>query len=266
MDATMSMRRDVRILLVGEPQVGKTSLILSLVSEEFPDEVPPRAEEITIPADVTPEKVPTHIVDYSAQEQTTDQLKDEILRANVVCIVYAVDNDYSVQMITQKWLPFIHETVGEDLRMPVLLVGNKSDLQEESSMESIIPVMNQFPEVETCVECSARNLKNISELFYYAQKAVLHPTAPLYCAEEKELKVPCVKALTRIFTICDADNDGLLKDRELNEFQKRCFNAPLAPQALEDVKAVVRKNCPDGTRDNGLTLPGQGLTVACCNS
>lgn len=28
-------------------------------------EVPYRAEEITIPADVTPERVPTHIVDYS---------------------------------------------------------------------------------------------------------------------------------------------------------------------------------------------------------
>ena len=28
-------------------------------------QVPARAEEITIPADVTPEKVPTHIVDYS---------------------------------------------------------------------------------------------------------------------------------------------------------------------------------------------------------
>lgn len=30
--------------------------------------VPPRAEEITIPADVTPERVPTHIVDYSGSE------------------------------------------------------------------------------------------------------------------------------------------------------------------------------------------------------
>lgn len=64
-------------------------MILSLVGEEFPEEVrlsaprprtpallpgsltaasaqvPARAEEITIPADVTPEKVPTHIVDYS---------------------------------------------------------------------------------------------------------------------------------------------------------------------------------------------------------
>uniref|UniRef100_A0A8C0WS85 Uncharacterized protein n=1 Tax=Castor canadensis TaxID=51338 RepID=A0A8C0WS85_CASCN len=36
------MRRDVRILLLGEAQVGKTSLILSLVGEEFPEERPSR--------------------------------------------------------------------------------------------------------------------------------------------------------------------------------------------------------------------------------
>lgn len=60
-----TLRRQVRILLVGDRGVGKTSLILSLVSEEFPEEVPPKAEEITIPADVTPEQVPTNIVDYS---------------------------------------------------------------------------------------------------------------------------------------------------------------------------------------------------------
>lgn len=58
-------RRNVRILLIGERGVGKTSLILSLVSEEYAEDVPSKAEEITIPADVTPEQVPTHIVDYS---------------------------------------------------------------------------------------------------------------------------------------------------------------------------------------------------------
>lgn len=47
--------------------VGKTSLVLSLVSEEFPEHVPARSEEITIPADVTPERVPTNIVDYSSR-------------------------------------------------------------------------------------------------------------------------------------------------------------------------------------------------------
>lgn len=58
-----SIPRTVRIILLGEPGVGKTSLILSLVTEEFAEHVPPKAEEITIPADVTPEQVPTNIVD-----------------------------------------------------------------------------------------------------------------------------------------------------------------------------------------------------------
>ena len=51
-------------------ECGKTSLILALVGEEFPLFVPPRAEEITIPGDVTPEKVPTYIVDYSGKSTT----------------------------------------------------------------------------------------------------------------------------------------------------------------------------------------------------
>ncbi|XP_078257580.1 mitochondrial Rho GTPase 1 isoform X4 [Rhinoraja longicauda] len=250
------MRKDVRILLVGEPKVGKTSLIMSLVSEEFPEEVPQRAEEITIPADVTPEKVPTHIVDYSEAEQTEEQLHNEISKANVICIVYAVNNRYSIDKVTSRWIPLINDRTDKDSRMPLILVGNKSDLVEHSSMEAILPIMNQYTEIETCVECSAKNLKNISELFYYAQKAVLHPTGPLYCPEEKEIKPACIKALTRIFKISDQDNDGILNDAELNFFQRTCFNTPLAPQALEDVKNVVRKNMSNGVADNGLTLEG----------
>lgn len=92
--------KDVRILLVGDPQVGKTSLILSLVSEEFPEEVPARAEEITIPADVTPEKVPTHIVDFSDLDQSEDMLIDEIVKANVVCVVYDVTSEGSLERVS----------------------------------------------------------------------------------------------------------------------------------------------------------------------
>ncbi|GFU55696.1 mitochondrial Rho GTPase 1-A [Nephila pilipes] len=119
-------RKDVRILLLGEPGVGKTSLILSLVSEEFPEEVPPRAEEITIPADVTPEKVPTNIVDYSAQEQGEESLIVEIHKANVICIVYAVDDDDTIDKITAYWLPFIQEQLGENHLVPIVLVGKQS--------------------------------------------------------------------------------------------------------------------------------------------
>lgn len=57
----------VEILLVGDSGVGKTSLIFSLINEEFSEDVPAKAEDITIPPDVTPEKVNTQIVDYSCK-------------------------------------------------------------------------------------------------------------------------------------------------------------------------------------------------------
>ncbi|XP_068381050.1 mitochondrial Rho GTPase 2 isoform X4 [Eschrichtius robustus] len=250
------MKRDVRILLLGEAQVGKTSLILSLVGEEFPEEVPPRAEEITIPADVTPEKVPTHIVDYSEAEQTVEELQDEIHKANVVCVVYDVSEEATIEKIRTKWIPLVNGDTKRGPRVPIILVGNKSDLRPGGSMEAVLPIMSQFPEIETCVECSAKNLKNISELFYYAQKAVLHPTAPLYDPEAKQLMPKCAQALTRIFRLSDQDMDQVLSDQELNAFQMSCFGHPLAPQALEDVKMVVSKNVAGGVQDDRLTLDG----------
>ncbi|XP_064151370.1 mitochondrial Rho GTPase 2 isoform X10 [Loxodonta africana] len=250
------MKRDVRILLLGEAQVGKTSLILSLVGEEFPEEVPPRAEEITIPADVTPEKVPTHIVDYSEAEQTEEELQAEIHKANVVCVVYDISEEATIEKIRTKWIPLVNGRTKRGPRVPIILVGNKSDLRPGGSIEAVLPIMSQFPEIETCVECSAKNLRNISELFYYAQKAVLHPTAPLYDPEAKQLQPACTQALTRIFRLCDQDLDQALSDEELNTFQKSCFGHPLAPQALEDVKMVVSKNVAGGVWNDQLTLDG----------
>ena len=42
-----------------------------------------------------------------------------------------------------------------------------------------------------------------------------------------QLKPRCVRALKRIFQICDEDADGFLSDRELNHFQATCFGTPL---------------------------------------
>lgn len=59
----------------------------------------------------------------------------------------------------------------------------------------------------------------VPEVFYYAQKAVLHPTAPLFDQETQSLKARCIRALKRIFILCDNDKDGALSDAELNDFQ-----------------------------------------------
>ncbi len=90
----------------------------------------------------------------------------------------------------------------------MVLVGNKIDLRggevtNEELEAEIRPIMNEFKvcviskqfnvpilifallqEVETCVECSAKVPLNVSEVFYFARQAVLHPTAPLYDSRE----------------------------------------------------------------------------------
>uniref|UniRef100_A0A0X3Q2A0 Mitochondrial Rho GTPase 1 n=1 Tax=Schistocephalus solidus TaxID=70667 RepID=A0A0X3Q2A0_SCHSO len=247
----------VRILLLGEPSVGKTTLILSLVSEEFSPQVPARADEITIPADVTPERVPTEIVDFSFRTQTQDQLVDEIRRATVICLVYSLDNENSIHPIDGRWLPLIRSCFkATEARVPVVLVGNKLDLVPSSKMEQVLPLMERYPEIETCIECSAKTMRNLSETFWFAQKAVLYPTVPLYRADTKELTPECIRALTRIFRICDIDNDGYLSDKELEAFQERCFAIPLTAQSLHDVKQLVRNSTSGGVNLHGITLKG----------
>ncbi|KND04037.1 small GTP-binding protein domain [Spizellomyces punctatus DAOM BR117] len=252
------MREVVRILLVGDEQVGKSTLITSLIKETFVPNIQHVVPEVTIPPEWTREKVTTRIVDSSPRPENREQLDTEVRRADVICIVYAINKPETFAHVGDFWLPYIRK-LGRNV--PVVLVGNKidvrgKDITNEALEEQIMPIMNEFKEVETCVECSAKQPLNVSEVFYFAQKAVLHPTAPLYDSREHTLKPACIEALRRIFKLCDLDKDGILNDEEINEFQTKCFGAPLQRQELESVKEVVRENEVEGVVDNGLTEIG----------
>ncbi|KAI9316101.1 EF hand associated-domain-containing protein [Dichotomocladium elegans] len=252
------MGRDIRILLVGDEGAGKSTLITSLIKEAFVPDVQLIVPEVTIPPEMTSENVTLHIIDSSTRPEYREQLETEICRAQVICIVYAIDDPDTLKAVPLCWLPYIRSF---NVNVPLVLVGNKIDLRAEgkakmSVEEDVFPIMANYKEIETCIECSGRLLLNVAEVFDFAQKAVLHPRAPIYDSQEQTLKPPCLEALTRIFTICDTDKDGILNDEELNEFQRKCFGAPLQPQELEGVKDVVRNQEPSGINKVGLTKIG----------
>eukprot|EP00127_Corallochytrium_limacisporum_P002507 Clim_evm64s128 gene=Clim_evmTU64s128 len=256
------MKRSVRIVLVGDPKVGKSSLITSLMREQFQDDVPPVVQELTIPPEVTPERVTTYIMDTSSSPSDKETLEESIKNANVICIVYDVSRSDTFTRVSTYWLPYIRRILGNEL-VSIVLVGNKIDTRAENDNgddfleEMVLPVLNEYREVETCIECSAKTLMNISEVFYYAQKAVLHPTAPLYDAANHLLKEECRSALCRIFKLCDLDKDEALNDDELNIFQTRCFNQPLQPKELQGIRDVIQENIPEGINKSGhITVEG----------
>lgn len=254
------MRRDVRILLVGDDGVGKSTIVTSLIKESYVPHVQHIVPEVTIPPEVTPENVTTYIVDSGAGPSDRAHLESEIRKAHVICVVYAIDNPQSFDRIQAFWLPHFRQL---GVNIPVILVGNKIDLRgghvtNEALEDEIVPIMNEFKEVETCVECSAKMPLNVSEVFYFAQKAVLHPTAPLYDSRDHILKPACIAALKRIFKLCDANKDGILDAMELNDFQRRCFNNPLQLTELEGIRSIVQSHNPDAVKETSVTLTGLG--------
>ena len=37
--------------------------------------------------------------------------------------------------------------------------------------QAVLPIVKAFPQIETCMECSAKKLQFVGEVFYYALKA-----------------------------------------------------------------------------------------------
>ncbi|KAL5216968.1 hypothetical protein ABZP36_017652 [Zizania latifolia] len=254
--ANLAGKQGVRVVVIGDPGTGKSSLVVSVATEQFRENVPRVMPLTRLPADYFPDRVPITIVDTSSSPEHKQKLIAECQAADAVVLTYACDRPTTLERLSTFWLPELRRL---QVKAPVIVVGCKLDLRDEQqvSLEQVMaPIMQAFREIETCIECSALRQIQVPEVFYYAQKAVLHPTAPLFDQELQSLKPRCVRALKRIFILCDHDRDGALSDVELNDFQVKCFNAPLQPTEISGVKRVVQEKMPEGVNDHGLTLTG----------
>jgi Ras family protein T1 len=248
----------VRICVCGDENTGKSSLIASLVKDQFVNnKIQPILPQITIPPSIgTPENVSTTIVDTSARPQDRHTLAKEVRKCNVILLVYA--DHYSYERVALFWMPHFRSL---GVNVPVVLCANKSDLAGQSTTpqvieEELLPVMNEFREIDSCIRTSARDHRNVNEVFFLCQKAVTHPIAPLFDYKEGHLKPLCINALKRIFYLCDKDQDGYLNEQEMRDFQARCFDKPLTADDLDNIKLSISKSLPTSDLEKGIDLPG----------
>ena len=233
-------------------------MITSLVKDVFvTNKIQPILPQITLPPTLgTPENVTTVIVDTSALPQERENLRRELRKANVILLVYS--DHYSYERVALFWMPFFRSL---GVNVPVVLCASKSDLQTNGNTPQVVademlPVMNEFKEIDSCIRTSAKEHYNINEAFYLCQKAVTHPIAPLYDSKEGDLKPAAVAALRRIFYLCDKDQDGYLNDREIQAFQRKCFDRQLADDDLANIKRTVQKFLPQAANERGIAADG----------
>ncbi|KFY30853.1 hypothetical protein V493_01622 [Pseudogymnoascus sp. VKM F-4281 (FW-2241)] len=248
----------VRICVCGDEGTGKSSLITSLVKDIFvTNKIQSVLPHITIPPSIgTPENVTTTIVDTSALPQERNTLRKEIRKSNVILLVYS--DHYSYERVALFWMPYFRSL---GVNVPVVLCANKSDITANGTTAQVVedemlPVMAEFKEIDSCIRTSAREHHNVNEVFFLCQKAVTHPIAPLFDSKEGVLKPSAVAALRRIFYLCDKDQDGYLNDQEMHAFQAKCFQKPLSPDDLENIKQSIIRGSERSTVDQGIDIDG----------
>jgi len=81
-------REEVKIAVIGDPGVGKTSLITAAATETFPDHPPPVLPPTRLSADSTPEGVPILIIDTLSRPEDRPALEAACTQADVIVLAF----------------------------------------------------------------------------------------------------------------------------------------------------------------------------------
>jgi len=221
--------------------------------------------DVEIPREESEQNILTTLMDSSSSPMGRAGLEERMRNeADVIIVVYAADNPYTFERVASYWLPLIRSTCGSSL--PVVLVMNKIDTQHTHAAgfgagssdhtRDLRALMRAFDFVESYRVCSAKVVRNIEDVFYEAQKAVVYPMSPLLDGATSRLTPAFDSALMRVFRCCDRDRDGVLSNEEMARFQTRCFEGNrLEAEHAERLKLGLRSEVAGGV---GPAAAGSG--------
>ncbi|KAG7382302.1 Mitochondrial Rho GTPase 2 [Phytophthora pseudosyringae] len=249
----------VRIEVLGDEKVGKTSLICSLVSRHFSEKVPSVLLNVQIPAEESDENVIISITDTSSRVSDLMRVTNAAKRSDAILLVYDLTRPETFQRL-RRWLDFI----AKNKEIPVVLVANKVDINAVTPTtdgpyaSQVRHLVNTYPFVVSEVECSAKNFTQVAQAFFLAQKAVLYPVAPLYNEKKRQLQPKCLKAIKRTFRLYNRDRSGILSREELNEYQYDCFGVRLLSTEIDTLMEYLSSEEPSGVAPDrsGLFVDG----------
>jgi Ras-related C3 botulinum toxin substrate 1 len=128
-DLDVSGAKRVKLVVVGDGAVGKTSLLIRYATGEFPTEYLPTVfENYTAQMKRETDVVLLHLWDTAGQEDY-DRLRPlSYPGADVVLLCFSTISQASFDAIKEKWAPEVHHYIPN---IPHILVGTKIDLREE---------------------------------------------------------------------------------------------------------------------------------------
>jgi len=172
----------IKLVVVGDGAVGKTSMLISFAKGTFPETyVPTVFENYTAQIEHNDKKVLLHLWDTAGQEDY-DRLRPlSYPGSDIVLLCFSLVTESSFDSVREKWYPEVDHYVKD---VPTILVGTKSDLRDaklpDPSTGEFNPVDSEKAQemansigAEKFIEVSAKTTHNLKQLFQESVSIVL---------------------------------------------------------------------------------------------
>jgi len=181
------MGQDIKVMVVGDGNVGKTCMLISYTTNSFPGEyVPTVFDNYNANAKVDGTAVNLGLWDTAGSDAYNTLRPLSYPGTDVFVICFSIFSPSSFENFIKKWYPEITQHM--DSKPPVLLVGTKSALRNKpsavesmkaSNEEPISPEMGTQMQAEIgaykYLECSALTQEGLATVFEEAIRVVLFP-------------------------------------------------------------------------------------------
>ncbi len=250
--ANKKQLEEIKIILIGEPKAGKTSLLKRLKSDVFNEnEVQTDGINIeSIPFETCePFKNQTkihpltgHFWDFGGQEIMNATHQFFLTNRSVYILVLNARNDTNIATQIRQWLTKIKATGGNS---PIIVVSNKIDLNTGFGFENEYELQQEFPQIKYFIKASSKDKTGIEIL--KERLAELIPEAELFHTEIDERWIDVKKQLQ-----IETKNEHFLNE---SRFRSICRKHGIR-------KKDQQKNAINFLHDLGLVLHFENINLS----
>ncbi|MHA2364911.1 MAG: Rab family GTPase [Candidatus Hodarchaeales archaeon] len=180
----------LKVILIGDGGVGKTSLVRSLMQEEFKKDY-----LLTVGVDVKSKviKFPlTNVLlsvnDIAGQDRFESFRALFFKGAALALLVFDLTRYQSIKNLENSWIPQLAQVSDPNTAIHCILIGNKLDLEDlraiasEEAEETLISLKKNFPNLKfvNYIETSALENTNVDNAFLALTKGFLEQTNVKY--------------------------------------------------------------------------------------
>ena len=164
----------IKLILVGDKSVGKTSIINQFIEKQFINEYIPTigSDKIKKEIEIEGKKLNLEIWDTVGQEQYSAVNKIFIKNAQIALIVYDITNRKSFENLN-NWYNLIFE-INKDSNVIVGVTANKTDLYENQVVDSEEGKNFADEKKISFFETSAKDYESIENVFIQLSKIYIN--------------------------------------------------------------------------------------------